>query len=100
MNFDELYNEPLNRVLIIDKNSPLSIPSDKNYKIWMEMNLIIGIDYANNTFAVLKNRWGVISIKDIPLKLLTTFLFHPEITNLQTLEIEHGYQNMKSGYKL
>lgn len=90
----ELFNEPLNRVLLVDSNSHLvQYPmSGDVHHLWLEMNLIIAIDYGRNVFSVLKNRWGA-ETKNIPLDLLATFLYSPEVTNaieLNYLRIEHN----------
>lgn len=74
----------LNRVLIIDKDC-VFCDSAKYYKVWMEMNLILIIDQNAQTFSVQKNRWGIDKI-NLPLHLMETFLFHPEITNAVELE--------------
>jgi hypothetical protein len=51
------------------------------------MNLVVGIDYGRNVFHVLKNRWGR-EARNLSLNLLGTFLYHPEVTDEQTLNIE------------
>lgn len=84
---EELVNEPLNRVLILDKNSPLVLRVPDNFKLWMEMNLVISVDYGANTFTVLKNRWGKNSFT-MPLNVLGFYLFQPEITDPLELAAE------------
>ena len=79
----ELISEPLNRVLIIDKNNSFSRPDD-NWRIWCNMNLILLVDYSENVFKVIKNRWGCHDVV-LPINLLGKFLFHPEITNASDL---------------
>jgi hypothetical protein len=82
---NELISTPLNRVFIVDKNSLYANPAD-NWKVWMDMNLIITIDYANNTFSIVKNRWGDAGdYINLPIPLLPTFLFHPELTDEESL---------------
>lgn len=83
----ELMDEPLNRILIVDKNCQLSVPDYKTYELWMCMNLILLIDYKNNTFKVEKNRWGKQDVT-LPVSLLPTFLFHPELTDEESLNVE------------
>jgi len=86
--------EPLNRVLLVDKNSYLAkFDIGATYPIWIQMNLIVVLDYATNSFEVLKNRWGAFDVKGIPLDLLATFLYHPEVTDareLNMLRIDHN----------
>jgi len=85
---DELTTEFLNGVFISDKNSPFLNHkcSSDSYRLWMEMNLIIAADYENNTFSVLKNRWGNQGDHiNLPISLLPTFLFNPELTDYFSL---------------
>jgi hypothetical protein len=87
----ELIDEPLNRVLIIDKNSSLAdVNNHDNWQRWMDLNLIIAVDYGENTFTILKNRWGLENNMSIPLYLLETFLLHPELTNINDLDNERN----------
>ena len=86
--------EPLNQVLIADIESPLvsGAIGARSWQLWMTQNLIISTDYKRNVFHVLKNRWGP-SEKGIPLDLLATFLYNPEVTDareLNMLRIEHN----------
>lgn len=93
-NIPELINEPLNQVLLVDKNSTLADMRSSNYRTWLTMNLIVAIDYGRNVFSVLKNRWGE-TAKELPLDCLATFLYHPETTDareLNWLRIEHNNQ--------
>ena len=86
--------EPLNRVLLVDRNSSL-VRSDNRYekfRVWCQMNLIVALDYGNNSFSVVKNRWGS-EVDNLPLDCLATFLFNPETTDareLNLLRIDHN----------
>lgn len=83
---DELISKPLNRIFIIDKNSIHIHPVADTWKFWVNMNLVITIDYANNTFSIVKNRWGDAGdYINLPMPLLPTFLFHPELTDEESL---------------
>lgn len=87
---------PLNRVLLVDRNSSVvqSPIGSGNFRLWCEMNLIVALDYGNNSFSVLKNRWGA-RVEDLPLDCLATFLFNPETTDsreLNLLRIDHNNQ--------
>ena len=80
----EVVNTKLNRVLILNKDDVLVDPAT-NYKIWMDMNLVLVVDTDTKKFQVKKNRWGDILDK-LPLRLMSTFLLNPEITNATELE--------------
>lgn len=86
--------EPLNRVLLVDKSSPLvrQLLGSENFRLWCEMNLVVALDYGSNSFSVLKNRWGG-KVSNLPLDCLATFLFNPETTDareLNLLRIDHN----------
>ena len=87
---EELINEPLNRVLIVDKKTGMGSKRHQDpftHNLWMEMNLIIFVDYRDNSFFIAKNRWGSDNVS-LPLPFLGYFLFHPEITSEHELIAE------------
>lgn len=71
-NNEERISQPLNRILIVDKNSPLH----NEFSTALQMNMIITVDYEKNTFSVIKNRWGD-NIENISLKYLGKFITCP-----------------------
>lgn len=86
--------EPLNGVLLVGHDShPVrnSMGADV-FRVWTQMNLILSVDYGRNSFNVIKNRWGPLAV-DLPLDLLGTFLFHPDVIDameLYWLRIDHN----------
>ena len=82
----------LERVLVIDSRSSLAWDVFSNWDFWAWHNLIVALNYGENTFATLKNRWGE-NVENIPLDLLATFLYHPGISDareLNMLRIDHN----------
>ncbi len=86
--------------MLLDHNCWLAQWPKNRYilDIWLEMNLIVSIDYGRNVFNVLKNRWGEDNVKGLPLDCLATFLYHPEITDAQELNMERIRKNNEHAY--
>ena len=60
-----------------------------NCETWQSLlrsDLAISVDYINQTFTVVKNRYGYYDkIKNAPMNLMTTFIFDPELDTMEKL---------------
>lgn len=58
----------------------------ETYQTLLYSDVAISVDYVNQTFTVIKNRYGHDNkIKNAPMNLMTTFIFDPELDTMEKL---------------